>query len=107
MRRFNCDARIRAGSVILDFNQCRRGRYRHSDEDKYWYQRPDNFDENTVFKLCGDRIPGTSMGEDRVEHRAEYDDTNDDANPQSHVMDLLDTHAHFGDAGTHVEGRRK
>lgn len=49
------------------------------------------------------------MREHRIEHSAEYNDANDDAYPKTDVMNVLDTHTHFGDARAHVDpcGKRK
>jgi len=43
------------------------------------------------------------MSKHRVEHGAKYDDTDDDAYPQTHLVNLLDAHTHFRDARAHIE----
>ena len=45
---------------------------------------------------------GLPMGKHRVKHGAEDDDTDNDADPQTHVVNLLNALAHFGNAGPHV-----
>ena len=47
------------------------------------------------------------MREHRVEHGTENDDADNNAHPEAHMVNLLDTRAHVGDARAHIEFRRK
>lgn len=43
------------------------------------------------------------MGENGVNHGAEDDNADDDANPQAHVVQVLDALAHVGNAGAQIQ----
>ncbi len=43
------------------------------------------------------------MCKHRIEHGAKNNDADDNTDPQSHMMDLLDAKAHVGNARAHIE----
>ena len=47
------------------------------------------------------------MCKHRIEHGAKNNNADDNTYPQTDVMNLLDTNAHFGNARAHIERRRK
>lgn len=93
--------------VILNLAKSLGCGNRHANKDQYRDRGPDDFDQSAVTECGGNRISRATVCKHRVEHGAKHDDADDDAYPQAHMMQLLQALAHLGDAGAHVEFRRK
>src|SRR5690606_13840211 len=87
---------------VVDMNQRLRRRNRHDHQDHQRDDRPGHLDLGVFMEVRRLRTLGTAMGDHRIDHHAEYQCTDDHADPEDRHVQVEYGSTDIGHADWHV-----